>query len=225
MALNDPDLYSVLVVLSQALSAFRKVPHYITKRTKKNMIIPPEAYALLRSKEISLITRKYFQDSHVINLAMLKSEQLNEFVWGLFWPSLEVSYLWNGFFQIKERRLLLEELEQSIKVGHPFLTNHSPNFSRYMNMYHLFRGALLREERMYTAADVELAKLCPKPEAHGVEGREPWTVEFAKYERGLTYFAQGDRKKAHEFWNAVRDSGHPMDARLKFRVRTALRRG
>ena len=217
-------------LLRQALAWFKTVP---TALGRKRGAFPPEKFAALRSSEINLVTAKYAlvnsnEKPVDVSLDGLPEEAIFRLASVLFWPSFELAYFWNGFFQIENKAQWRRELEQSYAVFklHQQLDQDVAKRQGFLSMFRLFRGAMLREERKFKEADDELALLVPSVDFTATEPQnsERWAIEFGKYERGLCLWELGERKQAALWWNAVKDSGHALDARLKFRLKNALKR-
>jgi hypothetical protein len=238
-------------LLRQSLAWFKLIPSLLKKRAA----FPPEKFALHRSAELFAYCNKYLASSGPsstngpssthsntsssssssasksapapvdVTLEGLSEDVILKLCSALFWPSWELAYFWNGFFQIEDKQQWRRELEQSYEFFFKTKKLEDPLvFSGYQAMYRLFRGAMLREERRFTEANAELALLVPNMEFQDSTLPERWTIEFAKYERGLCFWELGDKKQASAWWNSVKDSGHALDARLKFRVKSALRK-
>lgn len=225
-------------LLRQALAWFKTIPNLGKKRAP----FPPEKLAQLRCAEINPLTAKYAgkqpeeastgSSASGVSLDGVGTDAVLELATGLFWPSLELAYFWNGFFQIENKAHLRKELERSMAIYRQYqrFDKDPAKKHNFQSMYRLFRGAILREERQYAEADAELALLIPHVDyqvpslGDSSAHVDKWTIEFGKYERGLCQWELGDRKQAAAWWNAVKDSGHPLDARLKFRLRSALKK-
>lgn len=229
------------LLLSKALAWFKTVPNLGKKRSS----FPPERFAIMRCADVNLLTAKHAtltsrggaangttSNSAQVSLDTVPEDKIRVLSSALFWPTTELAYFWNGLFQIENKAQVRRELEQSMAVYRKYQMDEDPvKKHNFLCMYRLFRGAMLREERQFADADAELAQLVPSIDFSiqvGVNESganvEKWTVEFAKYERGLCQWELGDRKQALAWWNAVKDSGHPLDARLKFRLKSALRK-
>lgn len=213
-------------LLEKALSWFNAV---IQMNNKKKLFFPPEKFAHHRSMEImaaaSKIVPTITTSVQEISLTGHDSATLVRLASILFWPSLELAYMWNAFFQMENKGERRKQLEQSVKL----LRKSSPlaDLKRHDHelMYRLFRGAFLREERKFFDADTELGHIVTSPDGSASsQMSEKWVIEFAKYERGLCQWELGDKRQATAWWEGVRDSGHHLDARLKFRVKSALRK-
>lgn len=194
--------------LFQALSLFRLVPTGV-KVFKRGHVIPPEALALQRVKEVDAAIGQVFELGVLpSNLDSVSCEVLVRLCTMCpLLPSLECLYIWNALFQSPHKEQLLRDLARPAPSAEPTSL--------------LYRGYLLRELGRYREAEQELGLLV---EGNGGSGNGNWAVEFAKYERGLCQFALGDKQRAAASWHSVKDTTHPMDARLRFRLRGALNR-
>lgn len=217
------------LLLEKALSWYRTIPTI----NRKRQAFPPEKFSIARSTEIiSLATRvcpssvDFTPGPNDVSLKSVDRITLKALCMLLFWPSWELAYMWNAFFQLSHKHERRKELEKSMElIRKSYPKENDPRKLGHEAMYRLFRGALLREESAFMEADMELSLLVPYPDyTCYTEMIEKWTIEFAKYERGLCKWEMGEKKQAVIWWNAVRDSGHFLDPRLKFRVKSALRR-
>ena len=207
-------------MLRKALSLFRLVPNAVKKR---KFSAPPEVYAAHKSQAISVVVNKILSitSEAQVNLQNCSDVKIKQLLNILFWPSWEIAYFWNGFFQIERRQDWIQDLDQSVRL----INNFQPEqYEKVKLLYHLFKGSLLREEGKIIEADQELSLVVPSFEHSTKDEDQRWIIEFSKYERGLCAWEMKEKKEAAAWWNAIKDSNHPLDQRLRFRIRTALRR-
>jgi len=210
-----PPLEEARVAMLSAARWFKAVPAAVQKRHGRT--IPPEAFAEARAAAFNARADAVFGPGAPSAEVALKSTatwaQLEALSRALCLPTLEVALFWNGFFQMspRARAAALDTMTQAAQLlrgdGDAWTRTHEPTLQ-------LMRAAMLRECGRVREAEAELDFFVGKEAL--------WQRHFATFERGLCRYVQGDVRGAVAAWASVGDSGFFFDARLKFRVRSAM---